>query len=254
MADPGDAGPADLSVVVPAYGDEGLIGGTVAAIHGELECRGLTHEVVVVDDGSTDATAVEAAEAGARVLRHPTNRGKGAAVRTGVAAASGRVVAFTDADLAYGPANLVELAARVDEGWDVVVGSRRHTDTVTLVRAGRLREVGGRLINGLTRLVLLRRYVDTQCGLKAFRGEVAHDLFARTRIDGFAFDVELFHLAEVDGLRLLEHPVTVENSSASSVHVVRDGLRLVRDLFRIRRYARHGAYARASGEGPRSVR
>ena len=103
---------------------------------------------------------------------------------------------FTDADLAYGPAQAAALVARVEDGFDMVVGSRRHTDTRTLVRNGRLREIGGRLVNLATHALLLGQYRDTQCGLKAFRSDVARRLFAASTLNGFAFDVELFHLAE----------------------------------------------------------
>jgi hypothetical protein len=123
-----------------------------------------------------------------------------------------------------------------------VVGSRRNAATTTLVRARRLREVGGRAINWLTHAVLLGHYRDTQCGLKAFRGDVAHILFERAQIDGFAFDVELFVMAERFGLGLTEVPVQVENRTRSTVKVVRDAARLVRDLFRIRRWSRQGRY------------
>ena len=131
-------------------------------------------EVVVVDDGSTDGTARRGPLAGAdQVIVLPVNRGKGAAVRAGMLAARGRTLAFTDADLSYSPDHLVDLLEQVESGWDVVVGSRRHDDTTTLVRARRVREIGGRAINLLTRLVLLGKYRDTQCGLKAFRSDVA---------------------------------------------------------------------------------
>jgi glycosyltransferase involved in cell wall biosynthesis len=173
---------------------------------------------------------------------HETNKGKGAAVRTGALAATGRTIAFTDADLAYPPSQLIRLLEEVEDGWDVVVGSRRHTDTTTLVKARRLREVGGRLINRFTHAVLLGQYRDTQCGLKAFRSDAARLIFGHTRIDGFAFDVELFFLVEQYHLSLAEVPVRVENSSRSTVHVARDAMRLVRDLFLIRRWAHQGVY------------
>ena len=234
-----------LSVVVPAYQEAESIAATVGELRRALDTLAAYGgvEIVVVDDGSVDATAEAARRAGAdHVVRHDHNRGKGAAVRTGVLAAQGRTVVFTDADLAYSPDQIPGLVALVEEGWDVVVGSRRHTDTTTLVRARRLREIGGRAINLLTRAVLLGQYRDTQCGLKAFRSDSARLIFARTRVDGFAFDVEVFHLVERYHLSLAEVPVTIANSSRSSVHVARDALRLVRDLFRVRQWAAEGRY------------
>jgi glycosyltransferase involved in cell wall biosynthesis len=240
-----------LSIVVPAYQEGEAIAGTVLALRHALDTVDAYGgvEIVVVDDGSTDDTAEAARTAGADlVVVHPRNRGKGAAVRSGVLAAHGRTIAFTDADRSYSPDQIPGLVALVEEGWDVVVGSRRHTDTTTLVRAGRLREIGGRAINLLTRAVLLGEYRDTQCGLKAFRSDAARLIFARTRVDGFAFDVEVFHLVERYHLSLTEVPVTIANSSRSSVRVVRDALRLVRDLFRVRQWAAEGRYGRTADD------
>jgi dolichyl-phosphate beta-glucosyltransferase len=249
------AAPGDvrLSVVVPAFGEGERIGDAVSRLRADLDkvARDGGIEIVVVDDGSEDDTASRARAAGAdQVLRHERNRGKGAAVRTGVLAATGRTIVFTDADLAYAPDQLVGLLEEVEGGWDVVVGSRRHTDTTTLVRAGRLREIGGRAINVLTRAVLLGQYRDTQCGLKAFRSDVARLIFGHTRIDGFAFDVEVFFLVEQYHLSLAEVPVRIENSTRSTVRVVRDAARLVRDLFRIRSWAHQGVYDLTADEEP----
>lgn len=242
---PDPSGSHRLSVIVPAFNESDRIGGSVAEIRAALEevdgNGGL--EIVVVDDGSSDDTAEVATQAGADlVVRQQPNQGKGAAVRAGVLASSGRVVAFTDADLSYAPAQIRLLLDEVEDGWDVVVGSRQHVDTRTVVRAGRLRELGGRVINVLTGLVLLGRYRDTQCGLKAMRSDVGRLVFGHARIDGFAFDVEVFALVERYRLTLREIPVEVVNSSRSTVNVARDALRLIRDLFRIRRWARLGHY------------
>jgi putative flippase GtrA len=250
-----DRAPAEgayrLSVVVPAYDESERIGDTVARLRAGLALvsadGGL--EIVVVDDGSPDDTVGAARAAGAdQALRLPQNRGKGAAVRAGVLAARGRTIAFTDADLAYSPDQILSLLLHVEEGWDMVVGSRRHTGTTTLVKARRIREIGGRVINCFTLALLLGQYRDTQCGLKAFRSEAARLLFAQTRIDGFAFDIELFHLAERYELSLLEVPVRVENSERSTVKIARDAARLVGDLVRIRRWAKAGLYAETPEE------
>ena len=253
---PAPTGDVRLSVVVPAYREE-RIGRTVARLRAELDEIALDGglEIIIVDDGSHDGTAERAVVAGAdQVIRQPVNRGKGAAVRAGVLAATGRTVAFTDADLSYSPDQLIGMLHEVEAGWDVAAGSRRHTDTTTLVKAGRLREIGGRVINLITHAVLLGQYRDTQCGLKAFRSDVGRLIFSHSHVDGFAFDVEVFHLIERYRLSLTEVPVRVENSSRSTVNVVRDALRLIRDLFRIRSWSALGVYDLEPGyEGPLGV-
>ena len=250
---PPPPGDLRLSVVVPAYREGDRIATTVARIRDELAevQRGGGLEIVVVDDGSPDDTAAAARAAGADVVvSYSPNRGKGAAVREGMLAAGGRTVAFTDADLSYAPSQVMALLGAVEDGWDAVVGSRKHTNTMTVVRAGRLREYGGRIVNVFTGVVLLGRYRDTQCGLKAFRNDVGRLIFSHTRVDGFAFDVEVFHLVERYRLTLTEVPVEVENTERSTVHVVRDSTRLLRDLVRIRRLGTLGAYEADTSELP----
>ena len=243
-----DRGPAPgrvrLSVVVPAFEEQQRIAATIDQLRTALAELGPgAVEVIVVDDGSPDGTADAARAAGAdRVVEVRPNRGKGAAVRAGVLEATGRTIAFIDADLSYAPDQLLRLLAEVEAGWDMVVGSRRHVETTTLVRAGRLREAGGRAINALTMAVLLGQYRDTQCGIKAFRSDAARLMFGRSRVDRFAFDVELFHLAERYRLSLTEVPVSLANSSSSTVRVGLDALRVLRDIFRIRRWASRGVY------------
>lgn len=250
-ARPGPPGHTRLSIVVPTYREQDRIGTTVA----RLRATGLADEseleIVVVDDGSPDDTVAAARAAGAdQVIALAENRGKGAAVRAGMLAAHGRTIVFTDADLAYPPEQIGTVSAAVEAGADVVIGSRRHVDTTTLVRARRLREVTGRLFNLVTFVVLLGRYRDTQCGLKGFQYDAARMLFSRTRIDGFAFDVEVLHLAERYRLALREVPVELANTTESSVRVGRDSLRMLWDVLRIRRLAARGAYDNGPGRTP----
>ncbi len=233
-----------LSVVIPAYEEAARIGATIAAVRealADVDADGGL-EVVVVDDGSCDGTGAEAVLAGARLVRLEHNLGKGAAVRAGVLASSGRCVAFIDADLAYPPALLADLLEAVESGSDVAVGNRFHPSSTTTGEPSPLRAVSGRLFNVLTAAVLLGQYRDTQCGLKAFRADAARQIFSRTRLDGFAFDVEVLHLVERDRLSLAEVPVTLVATSGSTVRVAVDAVRMVRDLFRVRRWAGQGRY------------
>jgi dolichyl-phosphate beta-glucosyltransferase len=241
-----------LTVVVPAYNEGPVIETTIDEIRTVLGGLDGGLEVVVVDDGSSDDTSERARRAGAdQVVTLAPNRGKGAAVRAGALAAKGRTVAFTDADLAYAPDQILPLLGHVEAGWDVVVGSRHVAGSTAEVPASLLRRVGGRVINLLVRLVLAGDHADTQCGLKAFRRDVAQLLFADARVDGFAFDVELFALAERHRLSLHEAPVRVVNSTSSSVRLTRDTARLVLDLLRISWWLRRGGYPPAgAGELP----
>lgn len=234
-----------LSLVVPAYREAENIGRTVSRIRDELgaELGSGDLELVVVDDGSDDDTAGAASAAGAdQVVALRTNRGKGGAIRAGVEAATGKVVAFTDADLAYAPLQVLTILRAVEDGWDMAIGSRRHRDAEAAVAPSVLREVGSRVINGATRLALAGGYADTQCGLKGFRSDVARAIFDRGRIDRFAFDVEVLAVAEANGFSVLEVPVVLESSDTSTVNVARDAVRLLVDVARVRRWSRQGAY------------
>ena len=163
------ADPPRLSVVIPALDEPDQVAAAVPRIREALAPIG-AFEIVVVDDGSSSTRTADArAAAGADVVvRHDQNLGKGAAVRSGVAAASGAVDAFTDVDLAYSPAQLVRLLAAVEGGADVAVGSRLLPDSTTVSTATVFRRLTSRLFNLVT-FVLLGVYRDTQCGLKAFR-------------------------------------------------------------------------------------
>lgn len=238
-------GSVRASVVVPAFNEAGRIAATVSRIRDGLAAEAGEGgvEIVVVDDGSADGTADAALAAGAdQVVVLPVNRGKGAAVRAGVSAARGRTIAFTDADLSYSPDQISAVIGQVEAGWDVAVGSRRHPEATTVRGAGAVRDLGSRAINLVTMGVLLSHPRDTQCGLKAFRSDVAALVFGLGRLDGFAFDIEVLHLVERHELSLVEVPVRLTSSEGSTVRAVADGMRLLRDLWRIRRWSATGAY------------
>ncbi len=242
---PPSSGDVRLSVVVPAFTEEARIAATIAAIRADLANLHAADdlEVVVVDDGSPDGTAEAARAAGAdQVIVQARNRGKGAAVRAGVLASSGRTVAFTDADLAYAPHQLLAFLDAIESGYDVAIGTRHHADAGTLVGTSRFRSFGSRVVNMGTNLLLLGNYRDTQCGCKAFRSDAARAVMAAGKIEGFAFDIEVLHLVEHYALTMTELPVDVVNSETSTVSAIRDGIRVFRDILRVRGTARRGLY------------
>ena len=236
----------EVSVVLPAYQAAGLLGAAVSEISAALRRVEHLHggfEIVVVDDGSTDGTADAAREAGADVVVSlDANRGKGAAVRAGMLAASGRLRLFTDVDLAYPPDQLTTLIDALDNGAEVALGNRRHSEASMITPAPPTRVLASRMFNAFTRLVLLRRYRDTQCGFKGFTAEAAEEIFGRSVIDGFAFDVEVLYLVEQLEFAATEVPVTVDHSADTTVRLATESFKVVADIWRIRHRAAAGKY------------
>lgn len=250
---PAPPGDRHASVVVPAYREAERIATTITSLRSGLAPLAGDGgvELVVVDDGSDDGTADAALAAGAdQVVVLPVNQGKGAAVRAGMLAARGRVVAFTDADLSYSPDQVLAVLRLVDDGWDAAIGNRRHAGARAVVPTSWVRRLGSKAINLLAVGVLLSRPHDTQCGLKAFRSDAARLVFGLSRVDGFAFDIEILHLVERHGLTLTELPAHVVNDERSTVRAGRDTLRLLRDLWRIRHLSATGAYELSPGVDP----
>lgn len=198
-------------------------------------------EVILVDDGSTDGTADVAAQLisgieHVRLLRLPTNRGKGAAVRHGVLEATGGTIAFADADLSAGLDEVERCLAEAEvEGVDVAVATRVAFGSEIRVHQPPLRQMSGKAFNLALRQLGLTRLADTQCGLKAFRAAAASQLFEPLRTEGFAFDVELLVRADHLGLNVRELPITWEHREASRVEPVRHGTQMLIDALRIRR-------------------
>lgn len=236
-----------LSVVIPAYNEQARLPATLAAIEGFLARSGVTHEILVVDDGSVDETAAvvcAAAERNPRIrlLKNP-HRGKGYAVRTGALEARGRVVLFCDADLSTPVEELTRFPKLLDGRCPVVIASREGLGA-RRIGEPTYRHVMGRLFNLVVRLLAVPSIQDTQAGFKAFTRPVARDLFGRQTIDGFGFDVELLYLARKRGYGILEVPVHWEHRGSSRVDPVRDALRMLRDVLRVRWNDRLGRYDR----------
>ena len=234
----------DLSVVIPAYNEAERLPRTLERVRDYLDGRGRSYELLVVDDGSTDDTVARAREAGGprlQVLGGEGNRGKGHAVRRGMLAARGARRLMTDADLSTPIEELPRLAARMDEGYEVVIASRALSDSRIEVRQGAFRENMGRVFNGLVRVAVVPGLHDTQCGFKLFSAAAAEAAFSRCRLDGFAFDVEALFVARKLGFRVAELPVVWRNDAASRVGVWR-GFTAFLDVLAVRWNDLRGRY------------
>jgi len=238
----------DLSIVVPAYNEQGRLEPTLRAYLRYCCERDRSVEVIVVDDGSTDATTplverLTAEFAELRLIRLAQNQGKGYAVRSGIVNARGRRILFADADGATPIEEIERLDAALDAGADLAIGSRAVASTEVHVRTRLHRRLIGRIFHLLVRLTGVRGISDTQCGFKLFRGAVAHVLFSRMRTSGFSFDVEVLMMARLCGHRIAEVPVNWTHQPGSRVNLVTDSVRMAADLVRIRLRRLKGQYA-----------
>jgi dolichyl-phosphate beta-glucosyltransferase len=230
----------ELSVVVPAYNEARRLGPSLERALSYLRQRGISFELLVVDDGSRDGTAaVAAAFAEVRVLRHERNRGKGAAVRTGVLASRGERVLISDADFSTPIEELPKLERHLADA-ALVVGSRAVAGALIREHQPAYRELMGKTFNLLIRALGVRGLRDTQCGFKLARGEVARTLCAALSIDGFAYDVELIWLAQRRGYAVVEEGVEWTNSPDSRVDPIFSSLAMLWDVLRIRLRHRGG--------------
>ena len=228
-----------ISLCIPMYNEEKIIGDTLERISRYMEDNFDDWEVIFSDDGSTDGcrAIVEAhADTRVRVVGYAQNKGKGAAVRNAVLNAAGDIIIFTDSDLAYGLDVIKEaveaFAANGDA--DIIVGSRNLDksgyDGYTLTR-----KIASKAYIKCLALVAGFEMTDSQCGFKCFRRETAHEIFKACEVDGFAFDFEVLIKAKKMGKRVLEMPVKVVNHRESKVHVLRDSIKMLRDVREIKK-------------------
>ena len=236
----------DLSVVVPAYNEVARIAPTLDKLSSFLSATDHTFEILVVDDGSSDGTADHVdslAIPRVRVIRSRPNRGKGAAVRTGMLEARGLVRVMCDADGSMPAEELPKLLAPIANGEaDIAIGSRYAHGAAAATTQPLYRRLWSRLCNRVIQRSLVPGIRDTQCGFKAFTAIAAEDLFSRARIDGWAFDLEILALARRRRHPIAEVGVSWTDDKRSRVNPLRDLVKVVREAVTIRRNLRRGVY------------
>src|SRR5216110_1675959 len=231
-----------ISVVIPAFNEAVRIGDTLATSIAYLENVSPGSELIVINDGSTDSTgevirkvAAVPSSVAIQLLENFPNRGKGAAVRSGLLSATKPIAVFFDADLSTPIDELPKIVAPIARGEvDIAFGSRALNRKLIGNRQPWRREQGGRVFNLLVRVATGLPFWDTQCGFKAFQLDVCRPILEAAHVNGFAFDVELLFLANHAGLRIREIPVRWNHAEGSKVSFFRDSLRMLREVIALR--------------------
>jgi len=235
------------TVIIPAWNEERRMPASLQRIVAFVEGQSDPIEVVVVDDGSQDGTATIVEEFAQqhgfiRLIRNP-HGGKGAAIKTGVSQSRGKYLVLSDTDLSVPIEEIVKFLPPALNGYDVAIASR-EAPGAERIDEPYYRHLMGRVYNLLVRLAAVPGIQDTQCGFKAFRREVARQVFPLQTIEGWGFDVEVLFIARRLGYQIVEIPVRWYYGRESKVKPVKDTLRMVRDLLQVRRNARRGLYDR----------
>ena len=230
-----------ITLIIPMYNESKIIEDTARTLSAYMEANFEDYEILFSNDGSKDDCAQKVEALGlpcVRVTGYADNHGKGCAVRTAVLESRGEFVMFTDADLAYGTDVIKRAYDTLNaRGAGMLIGSR-NLDKEGYAGYTALRKLMSKLYIRVLCFVGGFRLSDSQCGCKAFAGDAAREIFRRCKVDGFAFDFEAILWAQKLGISIAEMPVRIINHRESSIHVVRDTLRMLRDLRRIKKSVR----------------
>ena len=239
-----------ISIIVPAFDEERLIGSTIDAIQHFLIQNNLDGDITIINDGSTDQTralvekkiASNRTKIPVKLINNDANQGKGYSVRKGMLASSGDVRVFMDADLPYNLNQLMQIQTNILTGSDVVIGDRNNPQS-KLIDIHPLRKAAGRIYSAFVQLLIKDGITDTQCGLKGFSAESAVLILSRARINGFGFDVEVLRIAQKHHLKISKLPVEMINNRADSrVQLIQDSLLMLLNLILIRKNELFGYY------------
>ena len=238
----------NYSIVIPAYNEAGRLPATLYAVIDCVRRNRWSAEIIVVDDGSTDATAqvvqdIAGQAPEVRLIQNPGNRGKGYSVRSGLLQSFGEIVMFTDADLSAPMEEAQGLFDAIENGADIAIGSRWLETKRQTIRQPFYRRFFGRCFNAVTRLVMGLPFADTQCGFKAFTRAAAQTVFQLQTIQRWGFDPEILFIALKRGYRIKEVPVSWAHDERSRVSYLKDGTQMLKEIAIVRWNALLGRYS-----------
>lgn len=228
----------NLSIIIPAFNEEERIGKTLSTILSYFRKNLNEFEIVVVDDGSSDRTTdvaknFQKKNPEIKLLVNEKNQGKGFSVRRGALFSTKDYVLFSDADLSTPIEEIEKLSLFASEN-TIVIGSRGLKDSEILLHQPLYRELMGRCFNKIVQTLVLKGISDTQCGFKLFHRKAIEEIFPLLKLKGFSFDVELIYISMKKNFKIVEVPVRWINDRQSKVHPVKDSLKMLLEIFKIR--------------------
>ncbi len=233
-----------ISLIIPAYNEEDKIKFDAETAADFLHTHFQKGEIIVVDDGSGDRTGTEAEKADhpreidVKIIRLDTNRGKGAAVKTGVLEAQGNIILYADSGTCVPYPDALPVIERIQAGeLDIGMASRRHRETIILRNRPLKRRIISRIFLWAARLITgLPGWIsDSQCGFKIYRGDAARELYSECRTDGYLFEIEILLLAQKKGFRVEEFPIRWTCDPDTRLRPASDGWSVLKELVQIRR-------------------
>ena len=231
-------------IIIPAYNEAARIIDSLTAIGLYIEKQDYSCKALVIDDGSTDSTLLICRKFAQKhpwmqIISYTRNKGKGHAVRVGILHSTADFYLICDADLATPIEELDGFWHYMDEGADIVIASRPLKGSHLVKRQPLYREMAGRALNHIIRILAVRGISDTQCGFKLLRGDAAVRIFRKCEINGWSFDIEALYIAQKLGFDIVEAPVSWYHRPGSKIRFLRDGMKMLRDITRIRKLHRH---------------
>jgi dolichyl-phosphate beta-glucosyltransferase len=236
----------NLSLIIPAYNSGGIIRSTLDSLKSYLPKYFSSFEIIVIDDGSSDNTFREISafkDPHLKIIRHKSNQGKFEAIKTGMLSASGSCRVFTDADLPYEVSAIPYLAHLINGlHFHLAIGDRTLRESINRAATDRTRYLFSISCRTAVRLLFAGEIFDTQCGLKAIRGDVADAIFRLIKDRGFGGDIELLYIALKYNLAIRRVPVRLLRSGQTSVRLAADSIKILKRLISLRSAWRRGDY------------